>query len=493
MRILPRKLGALVLCELLILSLFSGCAARPPLEISPYEETPLRAQLQKSYVELFDTAATLSFGAAEIQAQRERFARDEKSCVAHFKDHAKQYAKQLEAEQKALRQTTAKITDAERKNIHCKIQNLDQVQREAELLAQHGIPTAYDNLNAKLDLIEKWPSVFQQAQQDIASENYMKRRWSDVNDIGFREIAAHQEDDIKAGQDAIEELKRNGLLPPELDNKKIQEYVNSVAQKIALHSDLKVPLHVAVLQAREINAFALPGGYLFVQRGLLEATDNETQLAGVLAHEIAHITARHSHKLTRRATIASIFYQIAQVAALILTGGTVGAGLYYALQYGFAGLGLFLDLKLLGVSRDYELEADQLGVQYAWNADYDPSGFIQFFDKMATREGYASGLSWFRTHPPFFERMVAAKREIMFLPPRPVVTAETPAFEEMKKELEPITAQAEKEETTRPRLAITVQEGCEPAPKIDYKPGQPIEPLCNSPLLILPGAVPANP
>ena len=86
----------------------------------------------------------------------------------------------------------------------------------------------------------------------------------------------------------------------------------------------------------------------------------------------------------KRATIASLFYQAAQIAAIVLTGGIAGIGMYYSLQYGFYGLGLVLDLRLLGVSRDYELEADQLGVQYAWNAGYDPSGFVRFFDKMET-------------------------------------------------------------------------------------------------------------
>ena len=268
--------------------------------------------------------------------------------------------------------------------------------------------------------------------------------------------------------------------------------MNSVAHDIAGHPDLKVPLHVTVLQSREINAFALPGGYLFVQRGLLEAADNETQFAGVLAHEIAHITARHGHKLMKRATIASIFYQAAQVAAVILTGGAVGPGLYYALQYGFAGLGLIIDLNLLSVSRDYELEADQLGVQYAWNTGYDPAGFIQFFDKMATQEGYVNGVSWFRTHPPFFERMVATEREIMFLPAKPAGTTQTSAFEEMKKELAPVTAQAEKEEAERPRLLITREQGCELPRKIEYTPGQPIEQLCASPLVIVPGVTPSR-
>ena len=153
----------------------------------------------------------------------------------------------------------------------------------------------------------------------------------------------------------------------------------------------------------------------------------------MLAHEMAHDTARHSNKLMKRATIAGIFYQAAQIAAVVLTGGIAGIGMYYALQYGFYGLGLVLDLKLLGVSREYELEADQLGVQYAWNSGYDPTGFTRFFDKMATKQGYVNGVSWFRTHPPFYQRMVETQREIMFLPGKEDLITQSSAFEEMKR------------------------------------------------------------
>jgi predicted Zn-dependent protease len=180
----------------------------------------------------------------------------------------------------------------------------------------------------------------------------------------------------------------------------------------------------------------------------------------------------------KRATIASIFYQAAQVAAVILTGGVVGVGLYYALQYGFFGLGLVLNLKLLGVSRDYEKEADQLGVQYAWNAGYDPAGFVRFFDKMATKKGYVNGASWFRTHPPFYDRMVSVERELLFMPPKPSYITQTSEFEEMKKRLAPITAEAAKEEISKPSLRITREEGCEPPKKLEYQPGQMIEDLC---------------
>ena len=152
-----------------------------------------------------------------------------------------------------------------------------------------------------------------------------------------------------------------------------------------------------------------------------------------------------------------------------------------------------IDLKLLGVSRDYELEADQLGVQYAWNAGYDPSGFIRFFDKMATKQGYVNGVSWFRTHPPFFARMVAAEQEITYLQPKPSAISQTPEFEQMKKELAPIAAAANKEEVGKPSLLITREEGCEPPRKLEYTPGQPIEQICSLPAITVPGGTQIDP
>ncbi len=188
-----------------------------------------------------------------------------------------------------------------------------------------------------------------------------------------------------------------------------------------------------------------------------------------MAHELSHDAARHANKLMKKATIASIFYQAAQLAAMVLTGG----------------LGFVLNLNLLGVSREYELEADQLGVQYAWNAGYDPSGFIRFFDKMATREGYVNGASWFRTHPPFYERMVAAQREIMLMPAKPNLIVHSSAFEQMKKALAPIAVAAEKEEMGKPSLKMTREEGCEPPKRLEYTPGRQVEQLCAAPIQTL--------
>jgi len=484
MRNIARTSVALLLTEILILSPAIGAYAaqqqlRTVAAAAP-SAASLREYLQKSYLDLFELAPRLEFSAAEIEAQRNALRSGKDICVGRFKTHSKQYAAQIETARKDLKKNTGTLKDQERKEVHCNIQNLDLLKSEADILAGQAIPTAYDNLSAKLDVIQQWPAQYKLIQQELASGSYHARHWGDVKDIGFREIEPNQQDDIKRGAEAVEEMKRLGLMPPEVEDKAIQEYVRSIGERVAKHSDLKIPLHIAVLQSREINAFALPGGYLFIERGLLEAVDDESELAGVIAHEIAHDTARHSNKLMKRATIASLFYQAAQIAAILLTGGVAGIGMYYAMQYGFYGLGLVLNLKLLGVSRDYELEADQLGVQYAWNAGYDPSGFIRFFDKMATKQGYVNGVSWFRTHPPFYQRMVQSQREIMYLEQKPEAITQTSAFEQMKKDLAPVAAKAEKEEIGKPSLLITKEEGCAPPKKLEYKPDQPIEELCSS-------------
>ena len=482
MKSLWRAFVTIIVTEALVLAPAMAATAPPQAPVRSAQTLSLREYLQKSYLELFELAPKMEFSASEIEAQRTSLKSGKDICIDRFKAHSKNYGNQIDAARKDLKEKTATIGEVQRQQIHCNIQNLDLLKAEADVLARQAIPTAYDNLNAKLDVIQQWPAQYKQIRQEIASGSYHTRRWGDVKDIGFREIESGQRDDIKRGAQAVEEMKRLGLMPPAVEDKAVQEYVRAVAERVAKKSDLKVPLHVEVLQSREINAFALPGGYLFIERGLLEAVDDESQLAGVIAHEIAHDTARHSWKLMKRATIASLFYQAAQIAAIVLTGGIAGIGMYYALQYGFYGLGLILDLKLLGVSRDYELEADQLGVQYAWNAGYDPSGFIRFFDKMATKQGYVNGVSWFRTHPPFYQRMVQTEREIMYLEPKPEAIVQTSSFDLMKKDLAPVTAKAEKEEINKPSLLITKEEGCEPPKKLEYQPGQPIEQLCAKPL-----------
>ena len=349
---------------------------------------------------------------------------------------------------------------AERLNLHCRIQTFESELTDAKVALQNGVPVKYENLQAKLELLEKWPAEKRLITAQQESGQARARHWGDVEDIGFRTIEKNQEDDIKKGQEAVQEMKQLGMMPKELEDEVVAEYVNRLGQNIARNSDLKVPLRVTVLNAKEINAFALPGGFLYVNRGLIQEAQNEAQLVGVLAHEIAHDVARHGHRLMKKATIASIIYQAAQIGAMIFTGGVVGIGAYYALQYGFYGLGLALSLQLLGVSRDFELEADQLGVQYAWKAGYNPEGFIQFFDIMASKEGYVEKTSFFRTHPAFFDRIISTYREISLLPKTEQQAVEnTSEFNDIQQRLTTIVKKLEEEEKDHPTLYKRI-EGC---------------------------------
>jgi len=478
---------SLILCEILVV--LPACRTRTPVgappPARPQELSGLQKELQKPYVELFEISPNLRYSKGQMDAMRNYLQKGEEYCVDQFKGHAAKYKSELEQVQKDLKQGGSGLAEGKRKAMHCKIQQLRVLESQATVLSQNAIPVAYDNRLAKLDLIQQWPAQLQEIQQQKASGAYENRRWGDVKDIGFRDIAPNQRDDIRAGQEAIKQMKQSGMMPEEVKDEAIVDYVKSVGQNVAKHSDLQVPLHITVLNSKEINAFALPGGYLYIERGLLEAADDESELAGVIAHETAHVTARHSHKLMRKATIAGIFYQAAQIAAIVFTGGVAGIGTYYALQYGFYGLGLVLSLNLLGVSREYELQADQLGVQYAWSAGYDPSGFVRFFDKIATKKGYVEGVSWFRTHPPFYTRMVDTEREIMFLPPKPHYVMNTEAFKQMKKALAKVEQAASKDEKNKPSLFdYAKEEGCAPPKKFEFEPDQPIEQLCHSPKLV---------
>ena len=452
---------------------------KPPLAREVFQ--PLKESLQLSYLELFNQAATLEFSPPQIELMRKYLKEARGYCTKQWNQKIDAYERDLHTAQAELKQRTANLSRDERKQFHCRIQNLRIQKGDAEMLVRQAIPIAYENRLAKLDVIEKWPAEKQKIEEEKRSGIYRQRRYGDVEDIGFRDVGRGQEKDIKVGRETVRQMKLAGLMPREVKNEAVQRYVTKLERKIAAHSDLRVPVQVTVLDSKEINAFALPGGFVFVQRGLLEAVEDESQLAGVLAHETAHAAARHGHRLMKRATIASVIYQAAEIGAMVLTGGVASIGAYYALQYGFYGLGMVLSLQMLGVSRECELEADQLGIQYAWNAGYDPTGFIRFFDKMATREGYVQGLSWFRTHPPFYQRMVDAEREISFLPKKENLVRQTPAFEQMKKELAKVTAQAKEDEQGRPSL-LAPEQGCPAPPKVGFKPGERrIETVCPLP------------
>src|SRR5262249_55163341 len=154
----------------------------------------------------------------------------------------------------------------------------------------------------------------------------------------------------------------------------ITEYVNRVGQNLVLHSDAKVPFTIKVIDSNEINAFALPGGFLYINRGVLEAADNEAELAGVMAHEIGHVAARHG---VEQASMRNLINSGS--IPLIFLGGWGGLAVREA-------AGLAVPLSFLKFSRAMESEADRLGAQYLWASGYDPTAMISFFEKLQAQE-----------------------------------------------------------------------------------------------------------
>ncbi|MEW6731357.1 MAG: M48 family metalloprotease [Acidobacteriota bacterium] len=423
------------------LSLSLIVSNQPTIIAHSSSSVSLNDLVKKPYLELLELNLITAPSKKEIddfkqhlEAEKEREKNSLKQDEKQLKKQRDQLRKQLAELNKRTSYDTVEI-EKERRALHCHILKLEHEIAQKQTERTHGVAVVYDNMMAKLDLIQHWPAKRRGIATTLAAGLARERRYGDVEDIGIREIGKGQENDIRLGEEAIQQLKAQGLMPPELENKELKDYIQQLAETIAASSDLKIPIRVTLLDSDEINAFALPGGFLFINRGLIEKAETESELVGVMAHEIAHISARHGAKLMKRATIASIFYQAAQMAALILTGGTAGIGIYYALQYGFFGLGMVLELSLLGVSREYETEADQLGVQYAWHAGYDPRGFITFFDKMASEKGYIKSASFFRTHPPFFDRIVSTFAEIEFLPKKEELKVDTSTFQQAKQQL----------------------------------------------------------
>lgn len=430
---------------------------------APPTQPPLSELVEQPYLQVLILAPQLDLSRSEVADFRAELKRQKELEQKRFESQEKLLARTIEQWQRqldALNRSASKDSEAmakQRKEAQCQILKLEREKREKILARKHGVPVAFENKLAKLDLLAEWPAKEREIKNIVASGTARQRQYGNVEDIGIRVIVKDQEKDIKLGERAIQELKLYGLLPKEFDDKDVNDFVRVVAENIAVNSDLKVPLKVTILESDEINAFALPGGYLFVNTGLIQHVRTEAELAGVISHEIAHVTGRHGARLMKRVTIASIIFEAAQVAAIIFTGGIAGIGTYYALQYGFFGLGLMLNLALLGVCRDFEAEADQLGVQYAWRAGYDPRGFITFFDYMASEKGYVKSSSFFRTHPPFFERIVSTFSEIAYLPEPEAQKIDSSEFQAMKTRLNLLLEQKKLEEKTKPSLKRKIE------------------------------------
>src|SRR5271170_3774580 len=253
----------------------------------------------------------------------------------------------------------------------------------------------------------------------------------DVNAVGTRNIGGRgagnwysTDWEIRAGKGYSMEVEKSAHM---VTDPVIVEYVNRVGQNIVKNSDCKVPFTIKVIDSDEVNAMALPGGFFYVNSGLILAADEEAELAGVMAHETAHVCAHHAAREQTRANYA----QIGAMAAMIAIPGWAGYGIYEA-------SGLLIPLTFLQFSREFEAQADYLGVQYMYRAGYDPQAFVTFFEKVQNLEKRKPGMvaKAFSSHPQTPDRIAHSQEEIAhILPPRDEYVVTTSEFDDVKARL----------------------------------------------------------
>ena len=264
-------------------------------------------------------------------------------------------------------------------------------------------------------------------QQDTV---HPKNSKEDVNDIGNRNVGKginfySLEHEIALGKSLAQEVEKSSKL---IDDPVVTEYVNRVGQNLVRNSDARVPFTIKVIDSDEVNAFALPGGFFYVNSGLILRAQEESELAGVMSHEIAHVAARHG---TKNATKGEAM-QLAMIPLMLLgPGGWAGYGIYEAAS-------LAIPVTYLKFSRDAEREADFLGLQYMYKAGYDPNAYVTFFERIQADEKRRPGTipKVFSTHPPTPDRIESSQKEIArILPNRPEYIVTTSEFDSVKSRL----------------------------------------------------------
>jgi predicted Zn-dependent protease len=274
-----------------------------------------------------------------------------------------------------------------------------------------------------------------------------KNKKKDPEEIGNRDVGRgvnfySLEKEINIGKQYAQEIERSAKI---VEDPVIAEYVNRIGQNIVRNSDAKVPFTIKVLDAEEVNAFALPGGFFFINTGLLLRAESESELAGVMAHEIAHVAARHG---TRQATRGQLV-NIASIP-LIFMGGWAGYGVRQAAN-------LAIPIGFLSFSRGFESEADLLGLQYLYKTGYDPTAFVDFFEKIQSDEKRKPGTmsKVFSSHPLTDDRIKDAQKNIQeILKAKPEYVVTTSEFNQVKGRLAQMQnrRKVDDKDLNRPRL-----------------------------------------
>lgn len=276
-----------------------------------------------------------------------------------------------------------------------------------------------------------------------------KKKTSKKNpdDIGERDVSKGMnwyslEKEIALGKGLAQDIERSAKI---IDDPVVSEYINRVGQNLVRNSDAKVPFTIKVIDSEEINAFALPGGFFYINSGLILAADTEAEMAGVMGHEIAHIAARHGTRGATRGQVANL-----ATIPLIFMGGWAGFGIRQAAS-------VAIPVGFLYFSRGFEKEADLLGLQYMYKAGYDPTAFVDFFEKLQAKEKRKPGTmaKIFSSHPPTDDRVTDAQKNIQaYLKERPEYVVTTSEFQDVKLRLQAMhnRRKLDPQDPNRPRL-----------------------------------------
>jgi hypothetical protein len=236
-------------------------------------------------------------------------------------------------------------------------------------------------------------------------------------------LAGGLDKEVAQGRQLAAEVDRQAKF---IDDPVITEYINRVGQNVVLHSDSRIPFTIKVIDSDEVNAFALPGGFFYVNKGLILAADSEAEVAGVMAHEIAHVAARHAMENQAKGMIAEGL----MLAGSIFLGGLGGMLINQAGQFGAL-------LGFMKFNRNAESEADMLGVQYLWAAGYDPNAMSTMFEKLAAKNKKKPGTfsKLFETHPQSVDRMEATRQLVARFPDKEEYVLSTSEFQRVKNRL----------------------------------------------------------
>lgn len=281
----------------------------------------------------------------------------------------------------------------------------------------------------------------------LAPAGLAKDKKKDPDAIGERDVGKglnwySLEKEIGLGKGLAQEIERQAKI---VDDPVISEYVNRVGQNLVRNSDVKVPVTIKVIDAEEVNAFALPGGFFFVNTGLVLRAETEAELAGVMAHEIAHIAARHGTRQATRGQVVNL-----ATIPLIFMGGWTGYGVRQAAS-------VLVPIGFLTFSRGFETEADLLGLQYLYKAGYDPTAFVDFFEKLQSDEKRKPGTmaKVFSSHPLTEDRIKNSQKNIQeILEAKPEYVVTTSEFNDVKMRLASLMnrRKVDDKDANKPRL-----------------------------------------